>query len=156
MRNLIVSIVLFAVHQCYGQLITTNYSSSMINKNFIIEQHEQKDRGFKSRVYIIQFDTLVPRLELQFSSGKELEYFDNYIGCFLVECHRDKQPLILPNFTKLIYSKEKRGYCDPKTQTVMFKRNSLVQFARALKRINRKEKSRSGVNNGWQRYKVLF
>jgi len=144
------------MYQCHGQLITTNYSSLMINKNFIIEQHEQKDRDFKSRIYIIQFDTLVPRLELQFSSGKELEYFDNYICCFLVECHRDKQPLILSNFTKLIYSKEKRGYCDPTTQTVMFKRHSLVQFARAIKRLNRKQKSRSGVANGWQRYKVLF
>lgn len=139
----------------YGQLIVSSYSSQLINRNFIIEYHNQKDRNFKSYVYIVQFDTIVPRLEIQFSSEKELTYFNNYIRCFLSECHRDRQPLLLPKLGTLVYNKDQRAYTLPNSKSIYFRRYALVQFARAIKRNERKGKRKS-TNAGWQRYKIFF
>lgn len=138
----------------HGQLVVSTYSSTMVNANFIIENHRQPDRRSQECIYLIQFDTLIPRLELHFSSKRELDYFNNYLLCFASECHRDQQPLLLPGFPKLIYRKEVRGYTFEGSATCLFKRHRFLQFAKAIQKNARKGENR--VSLGWQRLKVRF
>lgn len=152
MRIILLLILSYTVR---AQLVVSNFSSQYVNRNFIIEYHAQSDRDFRSYYYIIQFDTIVPRIELQFESDRDLDYFNNYIRCFLTECHRDKQPLILPKLGTLVYNKGVRGYCRPDSKSIYFKRSALVQFAKAIKRNDRKGKRRQ-ITVGWRRYKLFF
>jgi hypothetical protein len=137
-----------------AQLVMSTYSSTMVNVNFIIENHSQKDRHLQECIYLIQFDTLMPRLELHFSNKRDLDYFNNYLLCFVSECHRDRQPLLLPGFPKLIYRKEVRGYTLEQNTTCLFKRQRFLQFAKAIRRNAKKNEYQ--VQTGWQRLKVRF
>jgi len=137
-----------------GQLVTSNYRSNMVNSNFVIEFHSQKDRRFTECIYLVQFDTLMPRLELHFSSKRDLEYFNNYLYCFLSECHRDEQPLLFPGFPKIRYDKKQKSYILSGTQTPLFSRRNFVEFVREVRSTNRKNKSH--VTPGWQRFKLQF
>ncbi len=137
-----------------AQLVVSNFTSTMVNPNFIIENHEQPDRNFIGCVYLVQFDSLMPRLELHFSSRRDLDYFNNYLLCFVTECHRDRQPLLLPGFPKLIYSKELRGYSFEDSKTRLFKRSSFLEFAKAIRKNSKKGTFR--VRTGWQRLKIFY
>ena len=154
MKRIVQILMLFIPLVGHAQLIVSNFSSTMVNPNFIIENHEQPDRNFIGCIYLVQFDTLMPRLELHFSSRRDLDYFNNYLLCFVSECHRDRQPLLLPGFPKLIYSKDLRGYSFEGSSTRLFKRSSFLEFARAIRRNSKKGTFR--VRAGWQRLKIFY
>lgn len=151
----VICVSLFLFGEIRAQSFTTRYESELINGNFIIEYHDVADRNFKECIYLIQFDTLMPRLELHFSSKRDLEYFNNYLYCFLSECHRDQQPLLFPGFGKVIFRKDLRAYTLYNNASVLFTRRSFVQFVRAVKKRDNK-KTRRAVSQGWQRLKIKF
>ena len=137
-----------------GQVLMSSYASKMINSNFIIEYHSLPDRNFKEFIYLVQFDTLIPRLELHFANRRDLDYFNNYVLCFLSECHRDRQPLLFPGSRKILYDAERRAYVYEDSKSILFSRQSFVQFAREIQKSTKRRKVR--VSQGWQRLKVYF
>lgn len=138
-----------------AQSFTSLFESKMVNENFIIEHHEIAERRYFERIYLVQFDTTIPRLELHFSAQRDLDYFNNYLYCFLSECHRDNQPLLLPGFPKLIYYDEFRGYGFENAKSKLFSRRNFVKFVRVVRQAEKRKKFRS-VHSGWQRLNVRF
>ena len=86
MRLLLILVLLSHHSLLKAQVLMSSYSSKMINSNFIIEYHTLPDRNFKEFIYLVQFDTLMPRLEIHFANRRDLDYFNNYLLCFLSEC----------------------------------------------------------------------
>jgi hypothetical protein len=154
MRLLLILVLLSYQGLLKGQILMSTYSSKMVNSNFIIEYHSLPDRNFKEFIYLVQFDTLIPRLEMHFANRRDLDYFNNYVLCFLSECHRDRQPLLFPGSRKILYDEERRAYVYEDSKSVLFSRKSFVQFAREIQ--NSTKRSRVRVSQGWQRLKVYF
>jgi hypothetical protein len=154
MRLLLILVLLSHQGLLKGQILMSTYSSKMVNSNFIIEYHSLPDRNFKEFIYLVQFDTLIPRLEMHFANRRDLDYFNNYVLCFLSECHRDRQPLLFPGSRKILYDEERRAYVYEDSKSVLFSRKSFVQFAREIQ--NSTKRSRVRVSQGWQRLKVYF
>jgi hypothetical protein len=154
MRLLLILVLLSHQGLLKGQVLMSTYSSKMVNSNFIIEYHSLPDRNFKEFIYLVQFDTLIPRLEMHFANRRDLDYFNNYVLCFLSECHRDRQPLLFPGSRKILYDEERRAYVYEDSKSVLFSRKSFVQFAREIQ--NSTKRSRVRVSQGWQRLKVYF
>ena len=154
MRLLLILVLLSYQGLLKGQILMSTYSSKMVNSNFIIEYHSLPDRNFKEFIYLVQFDTLIPRLEMLFANRRDLDYFNKYVLCFLSECHRDRQPLLFPGSRKILYDEERRAYVYEDSKSVLFSRKSFVQFAREIQ--NSTKRSRVRVSQGWQRLKVYF
>jgi hypothetical protein len=154
MRLLLILVLLSHQGLLKGQILMSTYTSKMVNSNFIIEYHSLPDRNFKEFIYLVQFDTLIPRLEMHFANRRDLDYFNNYVLCFLSECHRDRQPLLFPGSRKILYDEERRAYVYEDSKSVLFSRKSFVQFAREIQ--NSTKRSRVRVSQGWQRLKVYF
>jgi hypothetical protein len=154
MRLLLILVLLSHQGLLKAQILMSTYSSKMINSNFIIEYHTLPDRNFKEFIYLVQFDTLMPRLEIHFANRRDLDYFNNYLLCFLSECHRDRQPLLLPGSPKILYDAERRAYVFDDSKSILFSRKSLVQFAKEIQ--NSTKRRRVRVSQGWQRLKVHF
>ena len=153
--RLLFILILWSCHGIMkGQVLMSTYSSKMVNSNFIIEYHALPDRNFKEFIYLVQFDTLIPRLEMHFANRRDLDYFNNYVLCFLSECHRDRQPLLFPGSRKILYDAERRAYVYEDSKSILFSRQSFVQFAREIQKSTTRRKVR--VSQGWQRLKVYF
>lgn len=154
MRLLLILVLLSHHALLKAQVLMSSYSSKMINSNFIIEYHTLPDRNFKEFIYLVQFDTLMPSLEIHFANRRDLDYFNNYLLCFLSECHRDRQPLLLPGSPKILYDSERRAYLFEDSRSILFSRKSFVQFAQEIQKSTKRRKVR--VSQGWQRLKVYF